>query len=86
MKRLNDGRTENKGREETEIFLTAGEVARILRLSTETLAHWRSERRGIPFLKVGRKSVLYRRSDLNEWLDAHLVRVEAEPPVSRRKG
>lgn len=35
-------------------LLSAEEVARLTGLSIETLAQWRSQKRGIPYLKVGR--------------------------------
>ncbi|MDE0458410.1 MAG: hypothetical protein OXI15_14040 [Chromatiales bacterium] len=41
-----------------------------------TLAHMRSEGRGPAFLKIGGK-VLYRGSDLNDWLDSITVRPKA---------
>ena len=63
---------------EAERLLTAVDVARITGLSTETLAQWRSQRRGIPFIKLSRNVVRYRQGDLDEWLAERLVRVEAE--------
>lgn len=71
---------------EGERLLTAVDVARVTKLSTETLAQWRCQRRGIPFMKVGRNVVRYRQSDLDKWLAALVVEVESEPPVSLRKG
>ena len=70
---------------EAERLLTAGDVARITGLSPETLAQWRSQRRGIPFIKLSRNVVRYRRSDLDEWLAERLIRVEAEPSLSESR-
>lgn len=67
---------------EAERLLTAGDVARITGLSPETLAQWRSQRRGIPFIKLSRNVVRYRHGDLEEWLAEHLVRVETDPSIS----
>jgi predicted DNA-binding transcriptional regulator AlpA len=67
---------------EAERLLTAVDVARITGLSTETLAQWRSQRRGIPFIKLSRNVVRYRHGDLDEWLAQRLVRVQAEPSIS----
>jgi excisionase family DNA binding protein len=78
--------SEWKALAEGEILLKAKEIARVTGLSTETLAQWRSQGRGIPFLKMSRNAVRYRQSDLNEWLAARFVNVEAEHPASRRKG
>lgn len=38
-----------------------------------TMAHWRSERRGPDFVKIGQR-VAYRGCDLNRWLEAQTVR------------
>ena len=50
--------------------------AAITGLSPETLAQWRSQRRGIPFVKIGRNVVRYRQSDLDAFLNERIVRVE----------
>ena len=70
---------------ETEGLLTAEDVAQRIGLSTETLAQWRSQRRGIPFLKLARNVVRYRQGDLDKWLAERLVRVEAEPSLSESR-
>jgi excisionase family DNA binding protein len=48
-------------------LLTASDVAASTGLSEETLAQWRSQRRGIPYLKVGR-SVRYDAADVQAYL------------------
>jgi predicted DNA-binding transcriptional regulator AlpA len=60
-------------------LLTAVQVADITGLSIETLAQWRSQMRGFPFHKLSRNVIRYRQSDLDEWLAARLVRIEAGP-------
>lgn len=45
------------------------EVAIQLQRSVSTLERWRREQMGPPFLRV-RGRVLYRRADLEAWLDA----------------
>jgi predicted DNA-binding transcriptional regulator AlpA len=57
-------------------LLTAPDVAQITGLSIETLAQWRSQRRGIPFVKISRNVVRYRQSDLDAFLAERIVRVE----------
>jgi predicted DNA-binding transcriptional regulator AlpA len=57
-------------------LLTAEDVAPITGLSTETLAQWRSQRRGIPFMKLSRNVVRYCQADLDAWLHERIVRVE----------
>jgi hypothetical protein len=49
-------------------LLKAEDVARVTGLSPETLAQWRSQKRGIPFIKISRNCVRYRQSDLDSWL------------------
>ena len=49
-------------------LLRAEEVSEVTGLSVETLAQWRSQRRGIPYVKISRNCVRYRQSDLDSWL------------------
>ncbi len=66
-------------------LLTPNEVAQITGLSVETLAQWRSQRRGIPFVKVSRNCVRYRQSDLDQWLEEHIVAIAAGTTTERRQ-
>ncbi len=66
-------------------LLTAEDVAAITGLSTETLAQWRSQRKGIPFLKLSRNVVRYQQGDLDAWLAQRIVRVEADPSIAERR-
>jgi predicted DNA-binding transcriptional regulator AlpA len=54
-------------------LLKADQVAELTGLSVETLAQWRSQRRGIPFVKISRNCVRYRQSDLDCWLAERTV-------------
>jgi excisionase family DNA binding protein len=54
-------------------LLTAQEVAAITGLSVETLAQWRSQKKGIPYVKISRNCVRYRQSDLDGWLAERIV-------------
>ena len=78
-------KTESSPAVEAGPLLTAGDVSRITGLSTETLAQWRSQRRGIPFIKLSRNVVRYRQGDLDQWLADRLVRVETERSDSRAR-
>jgi Helix-turn-helix domain len=54
-------------------FLTTGEAAHFLRLSARTLERFRVEGTGPRYTKAGpgmRARVLYRRSDLEDWLQS----------------
>jgi hypothetical protein len=53
-------------------MLTPVEVATILSMSVESLANWRSQGVGPPFMKKTESTkarVLYRREDLLKWID-----------------
>jgi predicted DNA-binding transcriptional regulator AlpA len=59
-------------------LLTAEDVAEVTRLSVETLAQWRSQGRGVPYIKVGRNCVRYRQCDLDGWLAERIVRTHQD--------
>jgi len=56
-------------------LLTADDVAEITGLSPETLAQWRWLKKEIPFVRLGKKCVRYRQSDIDAWLTRRLVSV-----------
>ena len=64
-------------------LLSAEDVSAITGLSRETLAQWRSQRKGIPFLKLSRNVVRYRQCDLDAWLSERIIRVQQEPSTIR---
>jgi len=66
-------------------LLTPEEVAEQIGLSVETLAQWRSQKKGIPFVKVSRNCVRYRKSDLDDWIEERIVRTPQEPVSGRRR-
>lgn len=57
-------------------LLSPVEAAAYVHLSVSTLAKMRSAGTSMPFLKVGRKKVFYRRSDLDRWLADSVVEAE----------
>ena len=63
-------------------LLTAEEVADKTGLSPETLAQWRSQKRGISYLKIGR-AVRYDPSDVQTYLEG--CRVSVSDPRERRR-
>lgn len=63
-------------------LLSAEEVASITRLSVETLAQWRSQKRGIPYLKIGR-AVRYDPVDVQSYLEG--CKVSVSDPKERRQ-
>lgn len=65
-------------------LLTTEEVAEITGISPETLAQWRWLKKEIPFVRLSRKCVRYRQSDIDAWLDKRLVSVTSEQTYHRR--
>jgi excisionase family DNA binding protein len=63
-------------------LLTSEEVAEITGLSIETLAQWRSQKRGIPYLKIGR-AVRYDPAEVQSYLEG--CRVSVSDPRERRR-
>jgi excisionase family DNA binding protein len=55
------------------LLLTPKEAAEFLGIPLGTLAQWRSQRRGPPYIKLEERLVRYRHSDLEEYLSGHLV-------------
>jgi hypothetical protein len=69
-------RDDNCERPAIDKLLTPAEVAAITSLSIETLSQWRSQKRGIPYLKISHNCIRYQQSDLAIWLAARKVCVE----------
>jgi Helix-turn-helix domain len=51
-------------------YLRPVDLAKLLRVTEKTLSNQRVKRIGIPFRKFSRAVVLYRRSDVEAYLDA----------------
>jgi len=64
-----------RGRPEDRL-LTPDEAADFLRSSPQTLAQWRSQRRGPRYIKLENRSIRYRSSDLENYLVEHSVERE----------
>ena len=59
-------------------LLTTTEAAAYVGLSHRTLERYRVTGQGPPYLKVGRR-VLYRRADLDAWLENKVRRSTSDP-------
>lgn len=57
-------------------LLDPTDVSALLSIPTATLANWRSNSVGPPYLRVGRH-VRYRQCDLDEWIESRVRRPEA---------
>ena len=64
-------------------LLTPQAVAELTGLPVGTLAQWRSQKRGIPYLKIGR-TVRYDPADVQAYLEGCKVSV-SDPHERRRK-
>lgn len=56
-------------------WLNPKEVYKEFGLSVSTLAKWRMKNKNIPFTKIG-SAVKYKRSDIEAFLNAHIVAVK----------
>jgi excisionase family DNA binding protein len=72
----------NGNGENSMSLLSAEQVAELTGLALDTLAQWRSQRRGIPYLKIGR-AVRYDFSDVQAYLRG--CRVSVSDPNERRQ-
>ena len=63
-------------------LLTPEQVATITGLALETLAQWRSQKRGLPYLKIGR-AVRYDPAEIRAYLER--CRVSVSDPRERRR-
>ena len=63
-------------------LLTAEQVAKLTGMAIETLAQWRSQKRGIAYLKIGR-AVRYDPADVQKYLEG--CRVSVSDPRERRQ-
>lgn len=69
---------EKYGNEMNNIYLNTKEASRYLHIKISTLAVWRTNKTyNIPFIKCGGK-VLYKKADLDNWLESRIVKMEAE--------
>lgn len=78
----------NTGEAQVEQYLTTIEAAAVLRLSPKTLERMRVDGSGPVFLKAGpglRARVLYRRSDLVEWLEGFTYGSTSEIDIAKRE-
>jgi excisionase family DNA binding protein len=50
-------------------LLKTEEAARYLRVSIDTLKNWRRRNTGPPYKRVGERLVVYRKVDLDAWLE-----------------
>ncbi len=54
-------------------LLTTKDLQRMLHCSDESVRRMRSRADGIPFVRLSRAKILYRRSDVEAWLASHVT-------------
>lgn len=60
-----------------DVLLRREAAAQVLNTTPGTLAVWACKRQGPPFLKIGKRAVRYRLSDLQEWLKSCEVKTNS---------
>lgn len=65
-------------------LLTPDEVAKLLGLSTKTLAEWRSQGKGPDFVRL-RRNIRYRLADIKAYLAENIVRGNKAAELSSRR-
>lgn len=65
-------------------LLTTKDVAEMTGLSPETISQWRWLKKEIPFVRLGKKCVRYRQSDIDAWLAKRVVSVTSGENPERR--
>lgn len=61
------------------ILLTTADAARLLGYSPRALEGWRLRGGGPCFVRISARSVRYRRSDLDAWIEERLRRSTSDP-------
>lgn len=61
--------------------LTPKQAAKYVGISEAAMRLWRSQSKGPRYFKAGEKLVRYRRTDLDAWIEARLVRAEHYGPL-----
>ncbi len=67
-----------------KILLTPREAAEFLGVPQGTLAQWRSQRRGPPYIKLEGRLVRYRHTDLENYLKSHMVETHVDKATAWR--
>ncbi len=67
-----------------KLLLTPKEAAELLGIPESTLAQWRSQRRGPPYIKMELRLVRYRLSDLEAYLSGHTIGTEIDKYHAQR--
>lgn len=58
-------------------LLTTAEVAEMFNLSPATLRWWRHQRTGPKAFRIGQRKLMYKESDVLDWLDRQYRNAEA---------
>ena len=69
---MSDRKQTNEIQNDTDLLRGQGECAKYARVSKRCISEWQA-RRIIPFIKVGKKCVLFRKSDIDAALNKFQV-------------
>lgn len=64
--------TDSRGIATNGDLLTPAELAELARVSPQTVRRWRFDGDGPPAVRLGHRTVRYRRSDVDTWIDDRL--------------
>lgn len=64
--------------QDRDALLTAVQVAELLHLAVGTLANWRTRGGGPPYARIGGRA-LYRRGDVEDWIDLQTRASTSDP-------
>jgi hypothetical protein len=65
-------------------LLAEAQVAALLAVTVRTLASWRAEGIGPNYFQKTKK-ILYRRADVERWIEGNVVRLTPDLPTARRR-
>ena len=68
--------------EHPDALLYPAEVAFLLGLSIRTLEAARLRGGGVPYIRLGRRAIRYRRSDVMDWIESHRRKSTSDPGSS----
>ena len=64
-------------------YLTDAQLRELLQVTERTTIRWRNSALGPPFIRAGLRRVLYRRSDVEQWLAQRTFRHRAAELASK---
>lgn len=63
-------------------YITDPQLCALLHVEDRTSLRWRTDGNGPPFIRVGKRRILYRRTDVEAWLAARTYKHRAAEAVA----